>query len=53
MVGGVGFSGVVTIYAGGFLKKNGSDICESVDWWIIVATVIMLYEIFLDFTVSG
>jgi hypothetical protein len=38
---------------GGFLEKNGSGIWESVDWWIIVATVIMLYEIFLDFTVSG
>ena len=35
-----------------FLEKTGSDIWESVDWWRIVATVLMLYEIFLDFTVS-
>jgi hypothetical protein len=48
----VGFSGSVTIHAGGFLKKNGSGVWKSVDWWRIVATVLMLYGIFLDFTVS-
>ena len=34
------------------MKKTEVLFGESVDWWIIVATVIMLYEIFLDFTVS-
>jgi hypothetical protein len=35
-----------------FLEKNGSGIWESVDWWRIVATVLMWYGDFLDFTVS-